>query len=235
LVVWPASSSRIGLNLRSFPWENNPETRFTSGNDDLAVDYCKRAIEPIDWGNEDDLLRQIFAAWWESVTGAALSNAEALLGVEVAWTVANPYLADLQGVLGQRIVGINATTRDDIERTLTALMQEGTTVPEMGEAIRGLFDQTYQNRHLTVARTESMVGYAEASTRAYEASGVVQYVSIADNASHTESYKGAADGLSCADRNGLVVPLSRGNFHVQSDHPNGSASLIPIVTPLAEV
>lgn len=195
-----------------------------------------RFAEAIDWASEDDLLRRIFSAWWDSVTETALGNAESLLGMEINWAVANPYIADLTGVLGERIGGINQTTRTQIEDALTALMSEGTTVPEMGEAIESLFEQTYKNRHLTVARTESMVGYAEASTMAYEASGVVDRVQVMDNASHTESYAGAADGLTCAQRNGLVVPLARGSFHVRSDHPNGSASLAPVLTtPLGEV
>jgi HK97 family phage portal protein len=206
--------SQIGLVERSLPG-NAPERRFA---------------EAVDWAFEDDALSRIFAQWWESVAETALGNAESLLGGEIAWNIVNPYIADVQGVLGQRIVGINATTRTEIEDTLTKLMGEGTDVPSMGKAIEDLFDQTFKNRHLTVARTESMVGYGEASTMAYEASGVVDRVQVMDNASHTESYKGAADGLTCAGRNGLVVPLNRGMFHIGSDHPNGSASLAPVLS-----
>lgn len=191
-----------------------------------------RFLEGFIWANEDDLLRQVFGQWWEALQASALEQAQTVLGTEITWTVVNPYIADLQGVLAQRIVGINATTRADIEAIVKAEMLEGTSPAKLGNAILDLFDQTYTNRHLTIARTESMVAYGDASQLAYEASGVVSQVEILDNASHTEGYDGAEDGLTCARRNHLVVPLDRGSFHIRSDHPNGSAAMIPVIDPL---
>lgn len=201
----------------------------------VSAALSKRFAEAVNWANEDDLLLRIFSQWWDDASELARQNASSLLGLDIDWNVVNPYIADVQGVLGDRIAGINLTTRIDIEDRLTELMGKGTTPQEMADSIAGLFDETYKNRSMTIARTESMVGYAEASAMAYEASGVVQRVQIMDNATHTESYPGAEDGLTCAQRDGLVVPLSRGTYHIRSDHPNGSASMMPIVAPLGEV
>jgi HK97 family phage portal protein len=188
-----------------------------------------------DWLIEDDLLRQVFAAWWEELQASVLDQAGTLLGTDITWTVTNPYINDLDGVLGQRIIGINETTRKAIEEIVKAEMLEGTSPAKLGDAIKGLFEQTYRNRHLTIAATESMVAYGEASQLAYEASGVVERVEILDNSLHTETYDGAEDGLTCAKRNGLIVPLKRGSFHIRSDHPNGSACMIPVVELLGGV
>jgi HK97 family phage portal protein len=194
-----------------------------------------RAVEQIDWSNEDDALLRLFGQWWDTVSEAALSTTESLIDSEITWAVANPYLADVQGVLAQRVVGINATTRTAIEDTITRLLTDGTTVPDMGAAISDLFAQTYANRHLAVARTESMMAYGTASTMAYQASGVVDRAQLHDNASHTDGY-GASDGLTCAQRNNLVVPLSQVQRHLSAEHPNGTLSVSPVLsTPLGEV
>lgn len=202
--------------------------------DHPAALVAQRAAEGIDWNSEDDLLRRIFAAWWQSVQETALTSAETLLGQEISWAVVNPYLADLQGTLSQDVVGINRTTATDIEDTLRRLMLEGTTVPDMGAAISDLFDQTYANRHLTVARTESMRAYGTASQLAYEASGVVDRVELHDNPSHTTDP--GSDGLTCAARNHMIVSLASVQRHLSAEHVNGSLSISPVLTtPLAEV
>jgi HK97 family phage portal protein len=193
----------------------------------------RRFAEAIDWGSEDDLLRQIFGAWWEEVTGQALTSAEALLGVEINWAVANPYLQDIAGLLGQRITGINEATRDALESRITAMLGEGTTIPDLANAVQELVTETYQGRATTIARTESMLAYGTASTDAYAASGVVQYAELHDNPGHTTDP--GSDGLTCSERNNLVVPLTQVSRHLQAEHPNGTLAVSPIVTPLADV
>ena len=80
-----------------------------------------------------------------------------------------------------------------------------------------------------------MFAYSEASVLAYSESGEVDEVEIHDNPEHTEWYAGAEDGLTCAQRHELVVPLRQAMYHIRSDHPNGSAGVIPILrTPLGQ-
>lgn len=196
----------------------------------------QRAIEQIDWDAENDALQELFERWWQSVHEVAWADAAAVTGSSLQWTINNPYLRDLIGVLGHRVVDINATTRAAIEQIVRDSLIDGTTIPDLADKLRGAVEETYANRHAAIARTESMHAYSYASQQAYQASGVVDRVMIADNPDHTESYKGAADGLTCAQRNGLVVSVDRGYYHVGSDHPNGTAALIPLLTtPLGEV
>ena len=46
---------------------------------------------------------------------------------------------------------------------------------------------------------------------------------------HDEDY-GASDGLSCAERNGLIVPLGAVDIHIAAEHPNGTLAIAPVLT-----
>lgn len=74
-----------------------------------------------------------------------------------------------------------------------------------------------------------MVSYGEASVLGFAQSGVVDRAQIFDNAAHTQDY-GASDGLSCAERDGLICPLAEMMDHIYADHPNGSAVGSPVLT-----
>jgi hypothetical protein len=65
------------------------------------------------------------------------------------------------------------------------------------------------------------VGYAE--------TGKVDAVELHDSPVHCEDY-GASDGLSCCDRNGLIVQLAQAGRHIDAEHVNGSLSVSPIVS-----
>lgn len=190
----------------------------------------QRAIEDIDWTQEDDLLRAILEAWMGDVERISMASATALTGT--SWDVSNPFLAMLRGTLGHRIRLISDTTRQTVETIVRDSLIEGTTMPDLAAKLKDQLAPTYKGRAENVARTESMNAYGHASQMAYEQSGVVTEAMIADNAAHSESYKGAADGLTCSQRDGLVVPVNRITFHVGSDHPRGSAAAIPIVQPV---
>jgi HK97 family phage portal protein len=179
-----------------------------------------RAIESFDWQAEANELRTILEQWMATVEEQAMAQTAAMIGGDFAWNVSNPLLASLVNSLGYRIRVITEETRASVETVIRESLLEGTTTPDLAGKLEDLFDQTYNGRAMTVARTESMVGYGRASALAFQRSGVVSQVMVADNSEHTESYRGAADGLSCSERNGLVVSVDRGPYHVESDHPN---------------
>lgn len=192
--------------------------------------FATRAVEVIDWMSEDEFLDEVLRQWMELVGETAFAQASTITGAEIAWDLSNPFLVTLFNQLGYRITLINDTTRQIVEDTVREALIEGTTIEELAERLGTVLEPTYRGRAENVARTESMVGYGRASAAAYEASGVVTEVMIADNAEHTEKYPNAADGLTCAERNGLVVALDKATFHIESDHPRGSACMIPIVS-----
>lgn len=198
----------------------------------LVGEVSTRAIEVIDWMSEDEFLDEVLRHWFELVGQTAFAEASTVVGAEIAWDLSNPYLITLFDQLGYRITLINDTTRQYVEDTVREALIEGTTIEELAERLSTILEPTYRGRAATVARTESMHGYSLASVEAYRESGGVSDVMIADNEAHTEHYKGAADGLSCSERNDLVVALDKAMFHIGSDHPNGSACVIPLVDSL---
>lgn len=187
------------------------------------------------WDEETDELRKVLGRFYAVAGEAAFGDAAALLGVSIAWDLANPNTQRVIERLGHRIVGISETTRADVAKVVSDGLAEGVSMPELSQRLEGMFEQTYRGRSMAIARTESMVSYGHASQLGYIESGVVDEVEVSDNPDHVESYAGAADGLTCAQRHGITVPVTQGTFHVESDHPNGSATLIPLIrTPLGQ-
>ena len=157
------------------------------------------------------------------------------LGVEIDWTLANPNVRRVLDELALRIVGIHDQTRSDVQRIVGEALDEGVTLQELSDRLTGLFEETYKGRAMTVSRTESMIAYSKASTLAYIESGVVSAAELADNPQHTDDY-GASDGLTCSQRDGLIVQLDQVDRHIAGEHPNGSLAILPVLsTPLGEV
>src|SRR5690606_35616140 len=67
-----------------------------------------RAVEDIDWDEEDRLLREALRPWWESVSEVAFADIAAITGADTMWSISNPHLADLFDILGYRVRDINA-------------------------------------------------------------------------------------------------------------------------------
>lgn len=53
---------------------------------------------------------------------------------------------------------------------------------------------------------------------------VVDRIQCFDNPDRDEDYS-AEDGLSCADRDGLIDELDSAELHLDSEHPNGSLAI----------
>lgn len=193
-----------------------------------------RDVAGIDWDEEERLLRAVLSPLHAAAGDAAYAAAGDLLGVEMAWDLANPNVRRVLDRLAARVVGITQTTRDDVRRVVGDALSEGVSMDELASRLKTLFTGTYRGRALTVARTESMNAYGAASVLGYAESGVVSGAEVWDNPAHTDDY-GASDGLTCASRHGIVVDLDRAYSHVEADHPNGSAVLLPVLaTPLGE-
>jgi hypothetical protein len=56
-------------------------------------------------------------------------------------------------------------------------------------------------------------------------------VELLDNPEHDTDP--GSDGLTCALRNGLIVPLAQVQTHIEAEHPNGTLAVAPVlVQPL---
>jgi HK97 family phage portal protein len=188
----------------------------------------------IDWAEEDRLLDELLRSLYQANGQVAFQLAGQSLGDDsIVWTVNNPRIAQFVNRLAERVVGINATTQADISRVVTDSLLEGVSMPELAGRLEGLYEETYNGRSMTIARTESQVAYNQASTLAYAESGVVEQAELLDNPDHDDDY-GAADGLSCAERNGLIVDLADVDLHVMSEHPNGTLAVAPYLAPIGD-
>lgn len=200
--------------------------------DDLPLE-TRDALE-IPWDEiERETLRELNGLY-EAAGRMAFIGAAKALDVGISWDVSNPLIRQTLNQLALRVVGINDTTRRDVGRVIVDGIEEGLSTPQIAERLTGLFEETYRGRAMTIARTESQVSYNLATADAYRESGIVMAMQCHDNPDHTESY-GAADGLTCAERNGTIADVDSVRLHIMAEHPNGSLAVAPLlVRPLGE-
>ncbi len=182
----------------------------------------------MNWSEEEGLLRMVLDTFYIEAGKQAYSGVSTVTGIDLSFDLANPNIQNVIEQLGLRIVGISETTRLDVNKLVTDGLAEGMSPPQIAETLTGLFEETYKNRAGTVARTESMIAYNTASALGYQESGVEQ-VEMVDNLEHDSDY-GASDGLTCAQRDGMVVNLADVGRHIEAEHPNGSLALIPLLS-----
>ena len=191
-------------------------------------------LEAIDWEAEEAELAKVLNRFYMANGEAAFAATAGLTGEESVWQVTNPNIVRLMRELGHRITNTNAETRAQVQEIITDGLADGQTSAEIAESLSTHIEQTYQGRASTIARTESMVSYGKASVLSYTETGVVDQVEFIDNPDH-DTDPSPIDGLTCAERDGLVVDLSEANTHIDSEHPNGSLLVLPVlVTALGE-
>jgi hypothetical protein len=80
---------------------------------------------------------------------------------------------------------------------------------------------------VTASRSESHVAFNRANVLGYEESGQISYVELLDKPEHDTDPGG--DGLTCAQRNGLIIPLGQAQTHIEAEHINGSLAVAPVL------
>lgn len=183
----------------------------------------------VDWNGELRQLSELMNLFYQTAGKRAFAGVTTITGVSLDFSLANPNIQRLIDDLGTRIVGINETTRLKVSKLITDAMTEGLSPPQIADQITELFDGFSKGRAGVVARTESQVAYNLASQMGYQESGVVSEVEMIDSETHDEDY-GASDGLTCVDRNGMVVPVGNMHIHVAAEHPSGSLAFVPILS-----
>jgi HK97 family phage portal protein len=223
---WRQQGERItAAATREMPnWDNMVDRRGAPANPGF---WQTRDIAQIDWDAEEDLLREVLDAIQQRATRRGWLSSSSQGIPASAYDVANPYVQTVLGELGTRIQGINQTTMQDVRRVVGDALDEGVTMDDLASRLRGLFQETYRNRSLAVARTESQVAYNLGATAAGKNSGVVDYAELLDNPDHDTDP--GSDGLTCAGRNGLIVPLDAVPRHVSAEHPNGTLAVALVV------
>lgn len=187
-----------------------------------------REVTKIDWEAEERELTKAITKIYQLSGDTATAAVNEQLGLSLDFNLANPKLKSVRSLLAERVKGINAENRSVIQNLVTDALDSGKTTAELSAEISSKFGEWSDGRAMTIARTESMSSYGMASTAQYRESGVVDRIECFDNPSHSEDY-GAEDGLSCADRDGLIAPLADAELHIRSEHPNGQLAIGPVL------
>jgi hypothetical protein len=193
------------------------------------VEVERRALQVLDWEEEDRQLRAVVGKLYQLNGQAAFDAASGVLGVNLSFDLANPRIRDVADKLGQRVSGINETTREDLARLVTDSLHDGLSMNELADRIQAQFDGYGEGRALTTARSESQVAYNSASVLGYRESGLVSDAELFDNPGHGD-YDGDGDGLTCAERNGRIVPLAGVETHITGTHPNCILAVAPVLS-----
>lgn len=221
---WKAQGQRVADEVLGIlpRMSDHPAHAFT-------MNLQERALTDSFWDDEDRRLRDVTNKIHDANGKAAFDATNDLLHVDVSWDLANPNVGRVMDQLGQRVVGINDTTRTELQQTISDALSEGVSLNDLSDRIKGQFDGYSNARAMTTARSESQVAYNKASVLGYQESGVVGRAELVDNPDHTEDY-GATDGLTCATRDGIIVSLDSVDDHIDAEHPNGSLAVIPVLS-----
>jgi len=132
--------------------------------------------------------------------------------------------------LAQRITGINESTRDQVLKLLRDAIKESDTVVQVADKLRAGLRNWSETKVRTVARTETMLAWNEATAKAMAASGVVTHVSVLGCESREEErwgqpsyqqfmYRGES---TCNIRDVPVQDAPKLRFH-----PNHTGCMVP--------
>jgi len=211
--------------------------KYLADQRDAVVARIREKIEHIlhkptdaSWiGRWDDKLRAALMPELEPVAVKITAEAATVLGKpqKAATEFDTRVLAFVQGRVGERITGINETSRDAVldvvKQTITEATQEGlspaATADILTERVKGL---TVWNdaRAEMIARTELMNAYNDAALQSYREYDVSQVVAM-DGDKDEE----------CASRDGNTYSIDDASNI--TDHPNGTLDWAPVKASLS--
>lgn len=174
---------------------------------------------------EQERLAEIMELRYRAMFKSVHLAVQRVFGLEAdRFRLTDPAVNRLLVDAAERVVRITETERKEIARVLRMGEELGLSnweiaqgKPEVGFAgIDGLYQETWQGRAETIARTELQHAQNEAALNRYAATGLVDRVQIVDG----------DEDEPCAGRNGKVVSLSE---RPQLAHPNCTLNVIPIL------
>lgn len=125
---------------------------------------------------------------------------------------------------GERITGINETTRDAVQKVIDEGVRRGLSVLQIAngdpkQGFAGIRDNSVFGTYRAemIARTETMLGYNQANLEGYREFGIEQF----------EAIDGDGD-LECEKRDGQVVDADTMAQWIEEEHPNGTLDFAPV-------
>lgn len=175
----------------------------------------------------DDALAKALSPKLLAVAETAASHVEGTMPRKAEPFIDN-VLAFVRKRTGDRITGINETTRDDIVRTVRVAVGEavgdGLAPSAAAQLIRervGAMTTWSPERAELISRTELMNAYNDAALSSYSELDVTEVEALDGD-----------DDEECAERNGQVYPIEQAMDI--SDHPNGTLDWAPVLAAKAD-
>lgn len=181
----------------------------------------------INWAIEQGRLLEVLSRLYTMAGETSFAAVSGQLGISLSWDLRNPNIKGVMDQLGTRVVGINEQSRQAITQIVADGQNAGLDLDQIAENLKTQFTDWAESRALTIARTESMASYGLASAAGYRESGIVSNIQMFDNPLHTTDP--GTDGLTCAQRDQMIVPLADAEKHIFAEHPNGSLAISPVV------
>lgn len=197
--------------------ERRMERALESYFDDLAATIVRRAR---DGGKADDLpsadqlllridgesLIDLLERYYLEIIAASWETWNTALAVEVSFEASDPIVVEVLKTAATQVAGITETTREAIQRLLSAGAEQGWSIAQLIDGVdgapglRAVVQETYRGRAQTIARTEVARAQAEAAQARYADAGV-EKVLILDNGQDDPD-------AACAKLNGTVQTLA---------------------------
>ena len=176
--------------------------------------------EPL-WNQQEakDELEQIVEEFVDQATAAAFKAAIEEYGINAPDST-SPFLGQYMAPRLHLIRGIDDTTANAVKAALAKGYQEGESMPQLGERVKGVFREAIDSRALKIARTETIQAYGQASLAAYRQAGIEK----------ARMYDGPNDdSADCADVDGREVTLAEAERLMAEEHPQGTRGVAPVI------
>lgn len=126
-----------------------------------------------------------------------MTDTHATLGTVVDWKLVNPKIAKrIEQQAGDKIGGVNDTTKDALRETLSEGLDAGEDVRQLRQRVNDVFDDAEGYRAEAIARTECASASSWASVESFRDSGVVdgkEWIATPDD--RTRPDHSALDGV----------------------------------------
>jgi len=148
---------------------------FQRQEEEILRQLNQKSLSDIDFNAEEEqeLFVKIFNPIFEEFYKTHGEDALKIIGLE-GFEISPKVRQTIKTQVANFADDINKTTADKIKTQLQEGLDEGESIPEMGERIREIFKSATVNRSQIIARTEVSKAVGESSQEAWEQSGVVE-------------------------------------------------------------
>jgi HK97 family phage portal protein len=186
----------------------------------LQEQYEKAAAAGRGWQSAMDLgpeARALYNRFYPLILRHSWSDAAAELGTELAFDLENQWVKGVLDELGEKIVRVADTTRQEVRDLVGKAAEEGWSIDELAAKIRELKEVHSTARARRIARSETATAYNMGSLAGYREAGVTK-VEVFDGDEHEP----------CRSANGSIWTIEQAEAEPLC-HPNGTRAFAAVI------